>query len=103
MMMLGLSGFFALSRVAAWRGVTCQPLARFGRSSLFVYWIHVELVYGYASWLWRGKLPVWAVAIAYVVFCVLMYKAIDVRDRVVRWFKTRGDAGTAPEVFNFTT
>jgi uncharacterized membrane protein len=57
---------------------------RLGRASLFVYWIHVELVYGYASWLWRHRLPLWATAIAYVAFCVLIYGAIVLRDRVLR-------------------
>ena len=59
------------------------PLARLGRHSLFVYWIHVELVYGYSSWLWRHRLPLWGTAIAYVLFCVLMYRAIGWRDRFV--------------------
>jgi uncharacterized membrane protein len=58
-------------------------LVRPGRSSLFVYWIHVELVYGYASWLWRGRLPLWGTAIAYAVFSYAMYRAIDLRDAVV--------------------
>ena len=43
-----------------------DPLARLGRSSLFIYWIHVELVYGYASWMWRHRLPLWGTAIAFV-------------------------------------
>ena len=36
---------------SAWR---VAALERFGRRSLFVYWIHVELVYGYATWPLRG-------------------------------------------------
>jgi uncharacterized membrane protein len=59
------------------------PLARMGRASLFIYWIHVELVYGYASWLWRGELPLWAAVAAFMAFCVVMYGAIELRDRVV--------------------
>jgi hypothetical protein len=63
-----------------------DPLARLGRSSLFIYWIHVELVYGYASWGWRHRLPLWGTAIGYVLFCVLMYRAIGWRDLAVsRW------------------
>jgi uncharacterized membrane protein len=65
--------------VLAWQ----PPLARIGRASLFIYWIHVELVYGYASWLWRGRLPLWATWIAYGLFCALMYAAIVLRDRIV--------------------
>jgi uncharacterized membrane protein len=59
-----------------------RVIERFGRSSLFVYWIHVELVYGYVSWLWRHRLPIWATALAYLAFCALMYAAIALRDRV---------------------
>jgi uncharacterized membrane protein len=64
------------------------PLARFGQHSLFIYWIHVELVYGYTSWLWWHRLPLWGTAIGYVLFCALMYRAIEWRDRVVEWWRT---------------
>jgi surface polysaccharide O-acyltransferase-like enzyme len=60
-----------------------QRLAKLGRHSLFVYWIHVELVYGYASWLWRGRLPLWGTAVAALLFAALMYGAIVVRDWAV--------------------
>ena len=75
---------FAERRVAASRWQA--PLARLGRSSLFVYWIHVELVYGYASWLLarpaaalgqRGRLHSLHSA-------ALMYGAIVLRDRLRR-------------------
>jgi uncharacterized membrane protein len=66
-----------------------DPLARLGRSSLFVYWIHVELVYGYTTWLIRGRLPLWGTAIAYVVFCALMYGAIVLRDRLAGTWRAR--------------
>ncbi|MCU1382543.1 MAG: hypothetical protein JWL71_1240 [Acidobacteria bacterium] len=63
-----------------------DPLAKLGRSSLFIYWIHVELVYGYASWMWRHRLPLWGTAIACTLFCILMYRAIGWRDLLVeRW------------------
>jgi len=57
------------------------PLATLGRASLFVYWIHVELVYGYASWLWRRRLPLWGTAAAYAAFTAVMYGAVVVRNR----------------------
>ena len=60
-------------------------------------------MYGYASWPLHGKLPLWGTAIAFVIFSVLMYKAIDVRDRAVRWFNTRRAAGSAPGALDFTT
>jgi uncharacterized membrane protein len=65
------------------------PLERLGRHSLFIYWIHVELVYGYSSWLWRHRLPLWGTAVAYVLFCALMYRAIGWRDRFVDFWRTR--------------
>jgi predicted membrane metal-binding protein len=64
------------------QGALLQALRRLGRASLFIYWIHVELVYGYASWLWRQRLPVWATALACAAFCVLMYGVVVLRDRV---------------------
>ena len=70
----------AAAAIVTWAG---HRLARFGRASLFIYWIHVELVYGYASWLWRHRLPLWGTAIAFVAFCALMYDAIAVRDALL--------------------
>jgi uncharacterized membrane protein len=101
-LMVTFSAIYLFAQIAERHGIALVPLERFGRSSLFVYWIHVELVYGYASWPVHGKLPLWGTAIAYVAFSVLMYKAIDVRDRTVRFFKTRGGAGS-PVPVNFTT
>ena len=66
-----------------------DPLARLGRSSLFIYWIHVELVYGYASWGWRHRLPLWGTAIAFILFCVLMYRSIGWRDLLVEKWRNR--------------
>ena len=65
------------------------PLARLGRASLFVYWIHVELVYGYATWLIRGRLPLWGVVAAFAAFCAAMYGAIVLRDRLVDGWRIR--------------
>jgi uncharacterized membrane protein len=66
-----------------------DPLARLGRNSLFIYWIHVELVYGYASWGWRHRLPLWGTAIAFTLFSVLMYRAIGWRDIAVERWRNR--------------
>src|SRR5262249_3541868 len=48
--MLLLSLAYGTERLLARRAAILAPLDRLGRSSLFVYWIHVELVYGYATW-----------------------------------------------------
>jgi uncharacterized membrane protein len=74
---------FAEGRIAS------APLAALGRSSLFIYWIHVELVYGYASWMWRHRLPLWGTAIAFAAFCFLMYRTIGWRDATVAWWRQR--------------
>jgi hypothetical protein len=73
-------------------------VATLGRASLFIYWIHVELVYGYASWFWRYRLPLWATGVAYAMFCVLMYFAVGWRDRVVTWWRTPRLGGAARAV-----
>jgi uncharacterized membrane protein len=73
-------------RLGEAESLALHVLQRFGRASLFIYWIHVELVYGYASWVWWHRLPLWGTAMGYVAFCAVMYLAIAVRDRVVaRW------------------
>jgi uncharacterized membrane protein len=64
---------YAIEQVAGRYAVTCPGLELFGRRSLFVYWIHVELVYGYATWPIHRRLPLWGVGLAYVVFAVSMY------------------------------
>ena len=71
------------------------PASSASAGSLFIYWIHVELVYGYASWLLRLRLPVWGTFVACAVFCVLMYGAVVLRDRVVSMWRTRGGVGDA--------
>lgn len=69
-------------------------LERFGRGSLFIYWIHVELVYGYATWPLRHRLALSQTAIAYAVFCALMYGALILRDRLVTAVRTRSSGGS---------
>ncbi len=89
-MMLALAALAALSL----RG-RCAPvlgvLERFGRNSLFIYWIHVELVYGYATWVVHRRLPIWGAICGYVAFCMLMHGMIGLRDRLVTsWRASRG-------------
>jgi uncharacterized membrane protein len=91
-LMIALTVIYACEAVFAalkGRATGLDPLARLGRSSLFIYWIHVELVYGYASWGWRHRLPLWGTAIGYVLFCVLMYRAIGWRDLAVSKWRNR--------------
>jgi uncharacterized membrane protein len=89
-MMLSLAAIYAVSAVADRARITLAPLEKLGRSSLFVYWIHVELVYGYAAWPIRHRLPLWQAAAAYAVFCALMYGAVLARDSLVDRWRARG-------------
>jgi uncharacterized membrane protein len=74
-----------------------RSLERFGRSSLFVYWIHVELVYGYATWPLRHRLPLWGTLLACAAFTLLMYRAVIFRDRIVEKWRSRPRARSAPQ------
>jgi surface polysaccharide O-acyltransferase-like enzyme len=104
-LMLTLCALFAiehlpvLSRPARGErvGAAARPpgwLVCFGRNSLFVYWIHVELVYGYATWPIHRQLPVAGTIAACAAFSVLMYGAVVVRHALAaRW---RARSGAAP-------
>jgi uncharacterized membrane protein len=92
-MMLALSGLYAAERAFGSQTVSeraaswPEPLTMLGRHSLLVYWIHVELVYGYASWLWRGRLPLWTALSGCAALSALMYgaavlKGVESRRRV---------------------
>jgi uncharacterized membrane protein len=83
------------SRERPWRSkALVGGIETLGRNSLFIYWIHVEIVYGYASWpLWR-QLPVWAAPLSLVVVAGLMLGAVALKDRVrSRWLMGGPPAG----------
>ena len=75
-LVVALDAIYALEKLAARAHLALRPLTLIGQHSLFVYWIHVELVYGYASRWWRGRLPLWGTAAAFAAFSVLMYGAV---------------------------
>ena len=70
--------------------------ARFGRNSLFVYWIHVELVYGYATWPIHNRLPLWGALTACAAFSGVMYAAVLAKDRVRQWRPALAGSGRPP-------
>jgi uncharacterized membrane protein len=88
-LMTAMSAVYGLSRALEPRGIALRPLARLGRDSLFVYWIHVELVYGYATWPIRQRLPVVGSLIACVLFMALMYAAVVAKGRFMDRRRTR--------------
>jgi hypothetical protein len=96
-MMIALAVIYAAAAIAEHAHITLAPLERLGRSSLFVYWIHVELVYGYASWFWRGRLPLWGSFVAFALFSALMYGAVLLRDHIVQTRRWRGPLRSATE------
>jgi len=60
-----------------------SPVRDFGVASLFVYWIHVEMVYGVASlWLHRS-LTFEQALLSYIAFSVFLFGLIKLKDRVI--------------------
>ena len=66
-----------------------SPLQLLGRSSLFIYWIHVELVYGMISHPLHGAFSLRGAWIGLLLFWPLMVGAAVWKDRVTKWW--RGD------------
>lgn len=61
-----------------------SPLVLLGRTSLFVYWIHVELVYGLVSLPLHGAFSLRGAWAALLVFCGLMLAAAVAKDHLSR-------------------
>ena len=87
--MLSLAALYVVSPVASLLPRPFSLLEVFGRNSLFVYWIHVELVYGYATWIIHRRLPLPGTATAYLLFCAAMLGAILLKDRAVALWRGR--------------
>ena len=70
--------------VLKWRG--WEPgtvITTLGRASLFVYWIHVEMVYGMLGRPLRRLLPLEASITATVVLCLMLFGIVRWRDRLL--------------------
>jgi hypothetical protein len=59
-------------------------LEEFGVSSLFVYWIHVEMVYGIVSLPLHRQLTLPQAGVAYVALCVLLFALVRLKNRVMQ-------------------
>lgn len=68
-----------------WRGLAGRwsPVEELGRSSLFVYWVHVEIVYGFVSRPLRRALGFEAVVLADILFSVFMLALVLLKNRLV--------------------
>jgi uncharacterized membrane protein len=79
-----------------WPGAS--PMALFGQSSLFVYWVHVELVYGVFSRSLHKRLPFPDAVAAFAWFSLFMFGVVLIKNFcVARWKQWRtAAAGRAP-------
>jgi uncharacterized membrane protein len=60
-----------------------SPMQQFGRTSLFVYWIHVEMAYGVLSSPVHRALTLWQWAIAYLAFVGFLLGLSVLKTRVL--------------------
>lgn len=65
-------------KISSW-----SPLEEFGRSSLFVYWIHVEMVYGFFSRPIRRGLTLEGAVVALVLFTVFLWGLVRLKNWLV--------------------
>jgi uncharacterized membrane protein len=72
---------FAYAWTALVRGRS--PIQEFGIASLFVYWIHVEMVYGFLTWPIHRRLTFEQALVAFVAFTVILYGLVKLKDRVL--------------------
>ena len=68
----------ALAATRLWPGAALQE---FGRASLFVYWIHVEMAYGVISLPLHRRLPFGIALVALVVFGALLFALVRLKAR----------------------
>jgi len=88
--------------VRPWPRLAASPLEVLGASSLFVYWVHVEMVYGVIATPLKRTLPfAWAIA-AFALFTGLMLALTRFKTQVVARRAVRGRraalAGSSPHV-----
>ena len=72
---LGLIGLLALVGWLATRRSTADntPLRQLGRTSLLIYWVHVEICYGFGTRPLQKQLSFPAAAVAFVLLCAAMW------------------------------
>jgi uncharacterized membrane protein len=89
-LLMSVPAAFALSRV--WRG---QWLQEFGKASLLVYWVHVEMVYGVLSVPLHRRLPFSLALAAFAMFTLAMFGLVRLKAAVV-------GRGRSPKPFSAT-
>jgi uncharacterized membrane protein len=75
-----------------------SPLKQFGRTSLFVYWIHVEMVYGILSYPLHRNLSLPAAVVAFALFALAMFGLSMLKTRLVNRVSPGAKPGLTPAV-----
>ena len=60
-------------------------IRQFGTTSLLVYWVHIELVYGHASWFFKDNLTVPQTVFAAVLVILLMLAISTMKTHPDKW------------------
>jgi uncharacterized membrane protein len=93
LLVLALAAAYLWERGPA--GRMWSPMQQLGRTSLFIYWIHVEMVYGALSAPIRRQLPFGRAVVAFALFTVAMVGVSLAKTWVVaRWRARRTEAPT---------
>lgn len=61
-----------------------SPLREFGRASLFVYWIHVELAYGVISTPLHRRLPFEQAFLAFAILSLCLFGVVKIKNEVLK-------------------
>jgi len=81
-LILSLPAAYAWNRVWTGRSV----MQEFGRASLFIYWIHVELAYGVLSSPLHKTLTLGQAFLAYAIFTIALFGAAKLKDQIMDWW-----------------
>jgi uncharacterized membrane protein len=68
-----------------------EPMQAFGRASLFIYWIHVEMVYGVISAPLHRRLTFEQTVLAFSAFSVFLFLVAKGKDVMLARFRTPRD------------
>jgi uncharacterized membrane protein len=80
------------------RALGWSPLKQFGRTSLFVYWIHVEMVYGILSYPLHRNLSLPAAVVAFALFTLAMFGLSVLKTRLADRVSPGAKPGLTPAV-----
>jgi hypothetical protein len=67
-----------------------EPLATLGKASLFVYWVHVEMVYGVVAEPIKRALPLWQSLIGTLLVTLLVYWLVLRKNRWLERHELKG-------------